>query len=318
MCNVGLIVFCLFSSVQTPVSPYSPNRAAAPTVEAPAPAIPVRPLIQPVSIAKPQAVEVAPIVPIAPTADATPPANLSRYGYHWQPAYSVDRQERQPLEAYNPQPGDIFLYSHTNTMWTTLYVIARAGAVPGHSGMVVKMANGELGILEAGYNDKPWTKTTPLVSRFDDYKGTIWIRKRITPLSEEQSCLISQFASQLEDRFYAVGRFALQLTQIRTRGYFRTAFMGKPKGLEGRYMCAECILEALVYAGLLPKETTRPSATFPIDMFYDASTIPYINKHLNLYNAGWEKPVLWTRDGTIKYVKPQPAYLNFLVPGGVP
>ena len=69
--------------------------------------------------------------------------------------------------------------------------------------------------------------------------------------------------------------------------------MGKPKGPGGRYHCAQAALEGLVYAGLLDPETTRPSATFPRDMFFDRSPIPYIDKHLHL-DQGWEVPALWT------------------------
>ncbi|QVL32921.1 hypothetical protein KIH39_03110 [Telmatocola sphagniphila] len=222
------------------------------------------------------------------------PASAAPYGFTWQPAYSIDKQARPPLNAYQPQAGDIILYSDTNFVWTLLYLIARTQPVPGHAGLVVKMPDGEMGILEAGYNDKPITKVTPITKRFYEYKGTIWIRKRKSPIGETESNALTHFAYSVAEHPYAIGRFALQLTPFRSRGLLRTNYLGKPKGLQGRYMCAEIVLEALVYAGLLSAESTRPAATYPTDMFYDKSPIPYINKNLNLSSMGWEIPAMWT------------------------
>ena len=54
------------------------------------------------------------------------------------------------------------------------------------------------------------------------------------------------------------------------------------------------VMEALVYADLLPSGTTRPGATYPRDMFFDKSHIPYINNHLAIKD-GWQVPRWWTR-----------------------
>lgn len=46
-------------------------------------------------------------------------------------------------------------------------------------------------------------------------------------------------------------------------------FIGKPHG-DSRlsYFCSELVCESCVAAGLLNPETTRPSATYPHDLFY--------------------------------------------------
>ena len=49
----------------------------------------------------------------------------------------------------------------------------------------------------------------------------------------------------------------------------------------------------MVYAGLLDRETARPTATYPRDMFFDHSRIPHIDKHLGLA-CDWHVPALWT------------------------
>jgi hypothetical protein len=218
------------------------------------------------------------------------PIESARFGYVNQPAYSLDKCLRMPLNPYRPQAGDIILYSDANIVWATLYAIGGTGA-PGHSGLVVRLSSGELGVLEAGYNDKPWVRLVPLDQRLKEYRGHCWVRQRKTPVSAEQSASLTEFAETVNGHRYGVFRLLGQLTPLRCRGPLRTAFLGKPKGVRNTYICSEAVLEALVAAGLLDAETTRPSATFPRDLFFDSSINPYINKHLKL-QCDWEVPRL--------------------------
>ena len=100
------------------------------------------------------------------------PAQADRYGYLNQPAYSIDKKQRLPMTAYQPQPGDVILFSDPNLFWGTLYAIAMTSA-PGHVGLVVRMNDGELGIVEAGYDDKPQVRLIPLEPRLPHYKGNL-------------------------------------------------------------------------------------------------------------------------------------------------
>jgi hypothetical protein len=215
----------------------------------------------------------------------------SPFGYLAQPAYSLDKRVRLPLKPYEPQPGDILLFSDANIAWATLYALAFTGA-PGHSGLVIRLSDGELGVLEAGYNDKAWIRINPLNRRLHEYKGHCWVRQRRTPISPEQSAILTEFAETIDGRRYGLGRLLGQLTPLRSRGPLRTYIVGKPKGVRSTYICSEAVLEGLVLAGLLDASTTRPSATYPRDLFFDSSINLYVKKHLNL-SCGWEVPALW-------------------------
>ncbi len=222
------------------------------------------------------------------------PIEPPRLGYLDQPAYVCDKLRRGPSKPYEPQPGDILLYSDANLAWRTLYALAGTGA-PGHSGLVVRMPDGELGVLEAGYNDTLWNRITPIQRRLAEYKGHIWVRQRHCPLTAEQSELLTYFACACDGSRYSAIRLLGQLTIFRSRGPLRTYFMGRPHGLRNKYICSEAVLEALVFAGLLDEESTRPAATYPMDMFYDRSRNLYLNKHFRLA-PDWEPPALWCRE----------------------
>jgi len=221
------------------------------------------------------------------------PSESPQFGYLNQPAYSIDKCPRPPFVAYRPQPGDIILYSDSNIAWATLYAIAGTGA-PGHSGLVTRMSDGELGVLEAGYNDKPWVRFIRLDERLPSYKGTCWVRRRKSPISAEQSQILTEFAETIDGHRYGVLRLLAQLTPIRKRGPLRLYVMGKARGVRDTYICSEAVLEGLVLAGLLDAETTRPSATYPRDLFFDSSPNRYLNRHFKLC-GDWEIPQLWRR-----------------------
>jgi hypothetical protein len=83
-----------------------------------------------------------------------------------------------------------------------------------------------------------------------------------------------------------------QMTPFRTRGPLRTFVMGAANGERDSYFCAELVMEACVHAGLLSPETTRPSATYPEDMFFDRSANLYLNRYFTLAD-GWDPPSRW-------------------------
>jgi hypothetical protein len=121
----------------------------------------------------------------------------------------------------------------------------------------------------------------------------VWIRKRRVPLTPEQCERLAAFAMAQEGKRFALVRLGGQLTPLRSRGPLRTFVMGKPRGNRSNYFCSELVTEACVAAGLLDPRRTRPSATYPHDLFYDHS--------FNLFNAlflrigrCWEPPARWT------------------------
>lgn len=227
------------------------------------------------------------------------PGPAPGYGSLHQPAYSIDKQPRLPLEAYQPQPGDVLLLSNTSPLFTFLYKLAFTGA-PGHSALVVRRPDGTLGQLESGVDSVPRTEVNQLDRRMHLYPGTIWVRRRTVPLTAGQSARLTDFAEQEQGRCFAVARFALQITPIRSRGPLRTFVVGRPKRpgmIPFRdYFCSEVVIEALVYAGVLDRRTARPAATFPEDMFFDASRNLYLDRYPPLGGGCWEVPRLWERN----------------------
>lgn len=213
-------------------------------------------------------------------------------GYLYQPSRDLDKPLLLPAREYQPQPGDVLIMSNTNLAWTVLYKMAFTGK-PGHAAIVVRLPCGRIGILEAGISDTLWTHCAPVEERLNNYGGSIWIRRRKVPLTECESRRLTDFANQARGCRYDILGLSRQITPFRTRGPLRTYFVGKPRGPGHKYFCAEAVLEALVYAGLLDEETTRPSATYPRDMFFDDSPNLYIRKHPPLA-CGWEVPALWT------------------------
>ncbi len=214
------------------------------------------------------------------------------FGYLYQPTYNVHTAVRLPTTQYAPKAGDVLLLSDTNPFWTALYRLAFTGR-PGHCGIVVTMPDGRLGVLEAGFNDSIWTRITPLDYRLAQFSGYIWVRQRRLPLTAEQDARLTAFALAAEGKRYAVTTFVVQITPLSPRGPLRTAFASGPHGPGRRLFCTEAVLESAAYAGLIDPSTTRPTATYPQDLFYDRSRNPYIDRHPPLL-GGWAPPGQWT------------------------
>ena len=227
----------------------------------------------------------APLVPVVVPAEAP-------YGYTYFPARDLDRVARYPARRYDPQAADVILMSDANILWRTLYALALTGA-PGHIGIVVHQPDGRLGLLEAGFNETLWTRFAPLDYRINHYPGVVWVRRMRVPLAPDQDQRLTAFAARVNDTRYDLLAVKLNLTPFRTRGPIRTAVLARPRGAEHPLYCSEAVLEALVYAGLIDPQTTRPKATFPRDLFFDRSPNPYINHHPPLA-ALWDAPALWT------------------------
>lgn len=211
----------------------------------------------------------------------------------YEPSYCLDDVIRGKARTYLPQPGDVMLATDKNKFWKITHDLALAFE-PHNSALVVASCNGQLTILEAGPNDTIWIRMLDMLPHLQEYadKGPVWIRKRKTPATVEQSALLTEFGEKQKGKRFALGRLGLQLTPFRDRGPFRTKFMGGPHGDRASYFCSELVTETLVHAGLLPRETTRPSATYPHDLFYDHSHNRFIAKHIPLVHE-WDPPARW-------------------------
>jgi hypothetical protein len=225
----------------------------------------------------------------------------------YQPASCLDEVLRGPAEPYVPQPGDLMLRLDHSVFWRVTHYLALAFD-PNGSGIVFARPDGSLAVLEAGPKDTLWVGTPDLLPHLREYAaaGRVWVRKRRAPLTPEQSARLTAFALAQDGKRFALVRLAGQLTPFRSRGPLRTRFVGRPRGDRSNYFCSELVCEACVAAGLLDPERTRPSATFPRDLFYGRSLNPFIDHHLDV-NAGWYPPARWTDDPGGGCAGPPPA-----------
>jgi hypothetical protein len=211
----------------------------------------------------------------------------------YEPAYVLDTVLRGRARPCPLEPGDVMVYTDSNVFWEITHDLALAFQ-PHGSGIVVARPDGTLGILEAGPNDTTHVRVLDALPHLCEYeaKGPVWIRKRKTPLTPEQSAALTEFALRQDGKRFALVRLAGQLTLLRHRGPLRTYFMGKPQGDRDTYFCSELVTESMVYAGLIDPTTARPSATYPHELFYDHSYNLYLNKHFSLAHS-WEPPARW-------------------------
>src|SRR4051812_36571181 len=205
----------------------------------------------------------------------------------------MDDVLRGPAVAYLPQPGDVLLATDDNKFWAITHALAGAFE-PHNSALIVARPDGSLAVLEAGPNDTVWVRNLDLLPHLKEYadKGPVWIRKRKTPLTPEQCACLTDFGARQDGKRFALIRLGGQLTPFRSRGPLRTFVVGKPNGDRRGYYCAELVMESCVAAGLLDPVTTRPSATYPHDLFFDHSHNLYISRHVPLA-CDWEPPALW-------------------------
>ncbi len=216
-------------------------------------------------------------------------------GHLYQANFDPEAQLQGPAKPYHPQPGDIFL--STDQLWIARLGHKLAGASsPHHSGLVIILPDGHPATLESGPHDTLFVKVLDFRENLGQYleEGeSIWIRRRKTPLTAEQSRLLTDFALRQDGKLFAWGRVIGQLTPFRSRGPW-TEWVGGPHGGDRfSYFCSELALETLLAAGLLDPSRTRPAATYPCDLFYGKSNNAFINDHLDI-NASWDPPARWT------------------------
>jgi len=211
-------------------------------------------------------------------------------------SFEIEGEPIGNLEAYHPQPGDIFLA--TDNLWFNKigHWLAGSGA-PHHSGIVVPLANGQTGLLESGPLNTFHVRCMPdMVGHFckHELKGErVWIRRRAMPLTPEECERLSSFAQAQDGKWFAAFRLVGQLTPFRSRGPVRTRFLGKPRGAQNSYFCSELVMESCVAAGLVDPERARPRATYPRDLFFGRSTNSAVNASLQI-NDAWLPPARLT------------------------
>ena len=229
-----------------------------------------------------------------PTPQTTPTTSGASYLY--QPAFCLDNTLRGPALAYDLQPGDICFAVNSHVVSKIGHHLSGAG-LPNHSMIAFAFPDGRMGILEAGPHSRPAIEAMDALCHLASYEDTgdrVWVRRRTTSLTPEQSHCLTEFCLAQPGKRFATVRMVGQLTPFRARMPIRTAWVGKPNLNKHSFFCSELVLTSLVAAGVLDAEPLRPSATFPSDLFFGRSSNIFVARGLRQLECGWEPPARWS------------------------
>jgi hypothetical protein len=206
-------------------------------------------------------------------------------GCGWlDPPGDCPRDPASPREAYQPQPGDIILFSHNQLRSWFLYTLARTGK-PYHAGIVVRLPDGRPAILEAGPYDYVHVYLMDLLPRLRTHEGGIWVRRLRVPLSHCESARLTSFALAQTGKRFALFRVILQATPFRAHGSFHSRVFGSARIDRHAWFCSELVIAALAVVGRLDPHHIQPNTVYPRDLFRDE---PFDLKPC------WEAPRRWT------------------------
>jgi hypothetical protein len=157
-------------------------------------------------------------------------------------------------------------------------------------GIVVKKADGNLAILEAGPDDTVWVSLLDLEKRLrqftaDNDGGTITIRRCKKTLTKEKSASLTKFAHAQDGKRYAVGRLLLEGTCLRVRGPIRELVLGKTYLDRDSWMCAELAVAAGTLVKLIEPAAVKANATYPQDI---------VDNRRHDLSANWHDPAVWS------------------------
>jgi hypothetical protein len=198
-----------------------------------------------------------------------------------------------PREPYTPHEGDLFFFAYDSTFYRSLYLLAWTGP-PSHVGIVVKLPDGRLALLEAGAWDFRHIYLIDVMPRLHSYEGDVWVRRLRRPLTAEQSANLTRFAVDQAGKRYALGRLALEVTPLRNHGPVNAWLFGRPWTERRSWLCSELTVAAACHAGLLDPELIPPNTVYPRDLYRDD---PYD------LSPWWEGPRRWTEEAA----EPAPA-----------
>jgi hypothetical protein len=190
-------------------------------------------------------------------------------------------------EPYLPQPGDLFFGWSGNFLAKAGYIAVRAGP-PSHNGMIVRLPDGELAVLEATttepqYGDEPGVFLRPALFRLRTYQGPVWIRQLRCPLTPEESQCLTQFALEQVGKPFAKWRSILIAPFTRpTKGPLCARLTGPAPLNRDKWFCSELLITAGIIIGRFDACRVKPMSTDPRDMFLDRS--------LDL-SRDWKKPL---------------------------
>jgi hypothetical protein len=209
----------------------------------------------------------------------------------------VDKELRSPARPYRLQPGDLILCASDKLVEVLGFALAGSW-YPNHSMIVFAEPDGTLAALEVGQNgdlSKGVTSSNALSTLQQHAQhGRVWVRARKTPLTQQESSMLTEFAYKVLGRPTSFLKLYGQVTPFRAKMPLRAAIMGRSDPDKRSFFCCELVIEACCFANLIDAELARPNATYPRDVFFDRSTNYFVNRSLKQLPSGWEPPSRWT------------------------
>ena len=180
-------------------------------------------------------------------------------------------------EVYIPQAGDIILFRNPSFFARAAYYVTFSGGLT-HVALVVARPDGRLCLLEA--TPKYGVIMGDLPTRVTQFTGQLSVRRRITPLTPEQSASMSAFAcAQVGKKFYYLAALAPPVS-------FPFRIFCKPVDMQhlerSRWICTTLALRTCIAAGLIGTERINPEGTCPSDIATD---------YLLDLSEGWYPPI---------------------------
>ncbi len=202
---------------------------------------------------------------------AAVPATYPPGSYLWyaQPGPGVQKVCAIP---YVPQPGDLVLFDDHSATWRFLYHMAGTD-MPDHSGIVVKLPDGRLALLESAPDDGKllglYVELLDVLPRLDQFQGTMYVRRLRHPLSPERCAQLTEFALNQQGKRYALWRMLLQGTPFRSRKGLRAKLFAHTYLNRSSWFCSEIVVAAGTVAGLFDPRIHQANRIYPRDLVYD-------------------------------------------------
>jgi len=209
--------------------------------------------------------------------------------------------------AYEVREGDIVFFQNKSRVWQATFA-AFGSPGPTHVGIVIRMDNGELGLLQAadpqlklkpasnhpGYKPGRVCWSPDVVGFLREYEGRICVRPLRGPLHPITSQRLTEWAKRQVGKPYGLDKVIGPPLGLP----IQVLHLGGPAQVDGHFwFCSELVSSALVVTGHLSQWHVRPSRVDPEDLFSD--------RLLNL-NPAWEPPLLWSTRVPANPNRPQP------------
>lgn len=218
-----------------------------------------------------------------------------------------DGSWEQQWSEYALREGDIVFFQNKSRLWQATFA-AFGSPGPTHVGIVVRMDDGELGLLQAadpqlklkpasnhpGYKPGRVCWSPDVIGFLREYDGRICVRQLRSPLHPITSQRLTEWAKRQVCKPYGLDKVIGPPLGLP----IQILHLGGKAQVEGEFwFCSELVSSALVVTGHLSQWHVRPSRVDPEDLFTD--------RLLNLQPA-WEPPLLWSTRIPANPNRPQP------------